>query len=521
MGKELYPGTSRRRGPAGVKLHLTVDSQIRFTVPPNLRRDYPAFVRELTNDVVIANPEYAMAEKHGRQTHGIPRWLHLYEYDKQTGIMSLPRGYLPWFVLLTTKHGIGVQMADKRLELESVEFGSRIELRDYQKPAVRALVDVDGGVLVAPAGSGKTVMGLELVARIGQPTLWLTHTRDLAEQTLGTAVEVLGLTRHEIGMVGAGRNSVGKKLTIGIVQKMVLLDRAEMAELAGRFGCVVVDETHHAAAVTWSTIVNQLPAAFRYGLTATWRRADGLHTITERVIGAVRHEVPRSAVPIVTPRLVKVETGVEVKAWAKHEALKKDWEQRVARARAEGRPEPKEPRYKLNGYKLEILSEILEHAGRNELLADVIACEARGHSCLVLSGRVAHCELLAEMVAAAAPDLRTAVIHGKLAKGHRNKILEQMRQGELDILFAVEIAKEGLDVPRLDRLFLVAGGRNEAGIEQKIGRIQRTAPGKTDAVVFDFVDERIPPLRAQYWARYRVYKKLGMVPVAGRRRASG
>jgi superfamily II DNA or RNA helicase len=85
-----------------------------------------------------------------------------------------------------------------------------------------------------------------------------------------------------------------------------------------------------------------------------------------------------------------------------------------------------------------------------------------------------------------------------------------MVSGELDVLFAVDIAKEGLDIPRLDRLFLVAGGRNEAELEQKVGRIQRACPGKLDAVVFDIVDERIGVLRAQYYARRKVYKSLGL-----------
>lgn len=89
-------------------------------------------------------------------------------------------------------------------------------------------------------------------------------------------------------------------------------------------------------------------------------------------------------------------------------------------------------------------------------------------------------------------------------------ILEAMNSGDMDVLFAVDIAKEGLDIPRLDRLFLVAGGRNAGEVEQKIGRVQRPFPGKSGAVVYDLVDEKIGVFKAQHWARRKVYKSLGL-----------
>jgi len=140
-----------------------------------------------------------------------------------------------------------------------------------------------------------------------------------------------------------------------------------------------------------------------------------------------------------------------------------------------------------------------------------LARECLGHSSLVLSERVEHCEWLKNEIYEYGPGVRAAVIHGKLNKTKRREVLAAMESGELDILFAVDIAKEGLDIPRLDRLFLVGGGRNEAEVEQKVGRIQRPFAGKEDAVVFDFVDEKIGVFQNQFWARRRVYRKLGIV----------
>jgi superfamily II DNA or RNA helicase len=129
-----------------------------------------------------------------------------------------------------------------------------------------------------------------------------------------------------------------------------------------------------------------------------------------------------------------------------------------------------------------------------------------------MSKRVEHCRNLARMLGDTASALRIAAIYGKMGKKQREEIIEKMRNGELDVLFAVNIAKEGLDIPRLDRLFLACSGRNGTEVEQMVGRIQRAYPGKDGAVVFDFVDNKIGVLQNQYYARRRVYKQLGMIP---------
>ena len=178
----------------------------------------------------------------------------------------------------------------------------------------------------------------------------------------------------------------------------------------------------------------------------------------------------------------------------------------------------REPQKPLAPY-ADILREIIESHPRNELILDTLKKECPSHCSLVLSKRVEHCRYLANMLADATPSLKASVIHGKMSKNQRDEIIEKMKSGKLDVLFAVNIAKEGLDIPRLDRLFLVCSGRNEAEVEQMVGRIQRAYSGKDDAVVFDFVDDKISMFYAQHLARRRVYKKLGMIPGKSKKEA--
>lgn len=393
------------------------------------------------------------------------------------------------------------------LPIPEINFISAIISSDFEFLAVQEIKEKNGRVidLSVPKfhsfiGNGfvchNTQIGLEAIARLKQPALWLTHTRDLAEQAAQRAAQVLGISRKEIGMLGNGQEKIGSRLTIGIIQKMIRMDLTEIAE---KFGIVILDEAHHTGgAHTWVDIINQLPAKYRYGVTATFERADGLEIITQRVVGPTLHIIDRSQVEagggVVIPKLCTIKTGIESIHWSRYQ-------ERAARYKKQGWKPPIIPYG-------DILAEVLGNMERNQLIVDTLKKECPGHCSLVLSERVNHCEELANWLRSQYPNLRIEVIHGKLNKGKRQEILSAMNTGELDVLFAVDIAKEGLDVPRLNRLFLVAGGRNGAEVEQKVGRIQRSYPGKGEAVVFDFVDEKIGVLYAQYWARYKVYKKL-------------
>lgn len=492
-----------RPGPPEVR--ITLNNRIEM-VAPGAKYRWPEFMQQVRADMEVPNPERMTAARYRRFVRNIPEKIILWEYDKDSGTLYLPRGYAGRLVELMRGHRVPYRQDNAMVTLPSVDFGSRIVLRDYQVPAVEAMVAMaTQGILQAPAGSGKTQMGLEVIARVGQPALWLTHTRDLAQQVLDRAAEVLDVPRREIGMLGAGRESVGDRLTIGIVQKMGKMD---LSALANKWGCVVIDEVHHSPAMSWASVINQLAARRRYGVTATFERADGLQVVTELVIGPTIHVVDRARVEaaggVVRPDVRPVKTVCESPAWAKYKELAREYEERQKAGKTKKGERP--PVIPFG----DILADVLDSFDRNRMIVDLLSGECPEHCSLVLSERVAHCQELKSMLEVRCPQLRAEVIHGKLGKIARREILAAMEAGGLDVLFAVDIAKEGLDIPRLDRLFLVAGGRNAGEVEQKVGRVQRSFPGKADAVVFDFVDERIGVFKAQHWARRKVYQSLGL-----------
>jgi len=111
---------------------------------------------------------------------------------------------------------------------------------------------------------------------------------------------------------------------------------------------------------------------------------------------------------------------------------------------------------------------------------------------------------------------KAVFINGKMqskkAKAEREQALEDMRTGKKKYLFAsYGLAKEGLDVPCLDRLFLASPCKYSAIITQAVGRIRRTAEGKETPIVYDFVDSEIGFCKGAYKKRCTSYRKMGAV----------
>ena len=128
----------------------------------------------------------------GGWTLDIPEELFFYQGN------TLPRGYLERLMELSP----GAQLLDGTLSFDPQGFTFSASLRPYQEAAVSAMEKHRQGILCAPCGSGKTVMGLSLISRRDQPALVLVHTKDLLHQWQENVRALLGI---EAGVIGAGK----------------------------------------------------------------------------------------------------------------------------------------------------------------------------------------------------------------------------------------------------------------------------------------------------------------------------
>jgi len=456
---------------ARVDSALTLDAR---EVPPKV-------VERLRRALSFPNPAYLDRLRLGLHPGGEPETfcLALERGDE----LRLPRGAIHVLRRAAAQEGMIVACDDARvLPAETLHEMPVLPLRDYQAAAVEKLVKVTQGTVVIPCGGGKTRVGMGALARLRTPTLVLVHTLDLAEQWLGELKDKLGL---EAGLIGDGEERPAP-VTVAVVQALVRWEEAKLDEFLGGFGLVILDEAHHVAASTFHCVVDRCPAKHRLGLTATPEREDGLTALLDLFLGTplavVTHEELVEAGVLTVPEIRNVETEFSYPYTCAEDYAP-------------------------------LLAAVARDERRNQVIVDAVVEEARaGNVCLVLSGRIDHCQRLADGVAAAG--VSAAVLTGEVKRERRKELLDQARAGKLSVLGATSLADEGLDLPRLSRVFLAFPSRARGRTLQRIGRLMRPHPGKQDAILFDFVDRRVPILRRHHLERRRLYAEVLGIPAS-------
>lgn len=445
--------------------------------------EYPLVEKWCKENLVLPNPDYAKKARMGFWLGNTPKTLSLYEIDGDD--LVLPYGCFNEILRLCPL------MAEVRMDFvehERIDYGCTLPLYDYQQKALNALVECGKGILQSPAGSGKTQIGIATAVALGARTLWLCHTLDLVKQSKSRAEQYMSPSLT--GTITEGRVQIGKAITFATVQTMCNLDLNQYRDV---WDCIIVDECHRVAgtptAMTqFSKVLNALAARHKYGLSATVHRADGMIAATYALLGGIAYQVPDAAVRD------KIMT-VSVLPRATHQGLSReflDTDGTIIYAK--------------------LVNFLADRYPRNNLIvADLVA--NRDHYNLILSDRLTHLEILMNRLP---PDLRkqAAMIDGKMtskkAKALREQAIEEMRQGRKRYLFATySLAKEGLDIPRLDRLYLTTPQKDYAVITQSIGRIARTFEGKGEPIAYDYVDDGIQYLVRSYKKRCTTYRKAG------------
>ena len=247
-----------------------------------------------TEHLVFANPDFLKKEAMGKWTGNTQRNIVLFELVGNK--LIVPFGvYEDLYKTFRTEWNT-VQSRIKPVERR--RYASNINLYDYQQNAVNAATRARNGILVAPCGSGKTQMGLEIVARLGVRTLWLTHTQDLLNQSMSRAKECFGIDKSEYGTITEGKVNIGNTITFATVQTMCLIDLPKYRDC---WDCVIVDECHKCVGsptnvMMFYKVLSTLSARYKYGLTATPYRADGLERTMFALLGNVICTVPKEAV---------------------------------------------------------------------------------------------------------------------------------------------------------------------------------------------------------------------------------
>ena len=148
--------------------------------------------------------------------------------------------------------GSQLELDDQRNHPPVLEISSTITTTPVQRAAVDALTVHENAVLVAPTGSGKTVIACALIAAHRVPTLILVDRTPLVEQWKSRLMEHLGLGRRQVGRVAATAKASG---IVDIATLQAIARRPDAAASFDGLGMVIVDECHHLPARSFELAV--------------------------------------------------------------------------------------------------------------------------------------------------------------------------------------------------------------------------------------------------------------------------
>jgi superfamily II DNA or RNA helicase len=465
--RQRYPAPKQIRCALGATLSVEKSG-----IPPWL-------LAQMKQLALLHNPQFYEREKLRLSTWRIPRFIRCYEEDASH--IHLPRGTVAELKEIVAEAGTKLSLTDQRTVPEKLTLTFLGSLTPEQINAVQAVLSDDMGVLVAPPGAGKTVMGCYAVAERNVPTLILAHRKPILDQWRTQLEELLGLSSRLVGQIGGGRNRQTGVIDLGMMQSLKTFD--ELEAFFSKYGFIIVDECHHLPAFTFEACVRKAPVRYILGLTATPYRRDGLQEIITLQCGSIRH------------------TMAPIESSFSRTLLLRDTPFTLS--------DNEDPTIQ------EIFRCLVRDDTRNELIrTDVCQALSEGRRCLILSHWKEHCRLLADGLRERGKT--PMVLSGTQGKKTRSAILRSLEDTPFDkellIIATGQYLGEGFDCPQVDTLFLAFPLSFKGKLIQYVGRTLRNYEGKSNVRVYDYVDTQVPILRKMYGKREKTYRLLGFAP---------
>jgi len=330
-----------------------------------------------------------------------------------------------------------------------------------------------GGILQLPPGSGKTVMALYILCKLGVKTMIIVHKDFLLNQWKERIEQYVPSAK--IGLIK--QKQVETDCDISIASLQSLSTKEYVSGVFDDFGFVIIDECHHIAAQIFSKALLKVNFRYALGLSATVNRKDGLSKVFKWFIGDIVYKVGKKK--NVKCNVELVEFYDDNPMYCSEPVL---FNGKVNMAKMVNNVTMFEPR---TDYIIERLMDVLEREPTRNVI--------------VLSDRRQHLEDMQNKIG-------DRYSTGLYLGGMKNADLEESKEKQI-ILGTYNMVSEGFDLPKLDTLVLAT---SKSDIEQSVGRIQRKHSYEEDdniPLILDVVDN-FSIFGNQYRKRERFYKKM-------------
>ncbi|MFA5044406.1 MAG: DEAD/DEAH box helicase family protein [Paludibacter sp.] len=466
------PLTANTTPPATISTKLTIS--LNNVVSINRNGLSASLINFLKEELNFANTEYIIKTKAGKNTFETDRYFKFVEETENEVIV--PRGFIGKLIRFCQANNIEYSFNDLRKKLNSLEFQFNAQLREHQQSAIETVAKKDFGVIVAPPGSGKTIVGLKIISDRSQPALIIVHRKQLVEQWIERIETFLGIPKHEIGRIGQGKSKVGKKITIATIQSLSKeLINPESDSFTNSFGTIIVDECHHIPAKTYRDTITKLPTYYLYGLTATPFRKYNDGKIIFSHLGEIIVEIkPAEISSYKQAKIIIRNTELDIPFNSKTDQF-------------------------------ETLSKMLIHDSvRNKLILEDVFVELKlGKKIVIITERKEHIDTLNQYLK---QSYETITLSGDDSETSRTQKWKILKEGNYQVLITTgQYFGEGSDLQNANSLFLVYPFAFEGKLIQYIGRVQRSELTPT---IYDYRDIKIDYLNKLFLKRNTYYRKI-------------
>ncbi|MGL2995161.1 TOTE conflict system archaeo-eukaryotic primase domain-containing protein [Flavobacterium sp. TSSA_36] len=428
----------------------------------------------LKEELNFLNSEFLIKKKIGKNTFGIDRYFNFIEETENEII--IPRGFIGKIIRFCRENKIEHDFIDERIKINEVYFTFNAQLQEHQQFVINTVGKKDFGVIVAPAGSGKTIVGLKIIAEKKQPALILTHRKQISDQWIERIETFLGIPKNEIGKIGQGKTKIGKQITVAMIQTLSKeLEKPDAVKISNAFGTIILDECHHIPAETFRNTISKLKTFYLYGLTATPFRKYNDDKLIFIHLGEIIAEIKSDQISkSKRPKIIIRNTDLEVPFNSKTD-------------------------------KFETLSKILVHdSGRNKTILHDIFNELNSNKKIVIiTERKEHIDSLYQYLK---QSHETVTLSGEDSENNKNLKWKILKDGNYQVLITTgQFFGEGSDLQNANCLFLVYPFSFEGKLIQYIGRVQRSDITPT---IYDYRDIKIDYLDKMFLKRNTYYRKI-------------
>lgn len=423
----------------------------------------------LKEELNFTNSEYFIKKKSGKNTFGTEKYFKLVEETENQII--IPRGFIGKLLRFCKEQNLEFDFQDNRKLKDEVSYSFNATLRNHQEKSIESVSKKDFGVIVAPPASGKTIMGLKIIADKRQPALIVVHRKQLLEQWQERVQAFLGIPKQEIGIIGQGKTKIGKQITIATIQSL----QKQIEQIQNQFGTILVDECHHIPAETFRNSIEKLNTFYLYGLTATPFRKYNDDKLIFAFLGEIISEITSNEIEnFQHAQIIVRTTNLDVPFNSKTDNF-------------------------------ETLSKILVHdSERNKLILNDIKNEIqKGKRIAIITERREHINTLYLFLK---QSYEVVTLSGDDSENNRKSKWQTLQQGNFQILITTgQYFGEGSDLSNISSLFLAYPFSFKGKLIQYIGRVQRSEINPT---IYDYRDIKIDYLNKLFLKRNTYYRKI-------------